>query len=99
VRGNRDLLTYGRNLVYASVAGQVGCMTVVVLLGALLLGMWLDSLAGIKGVFTIGLLLASVPVSLYLVTRMALRAAAAIRQEPSTDEKNGVSSAPTVKED
>jgi hypothetical protein len=94
VRGNRDLLTYGRNLVYASVAGQVGCMTVVVLLGALLLGMWLDSLAGIKG-----LLLASVPVSLYLVTRMALRAAAAIRQEPSTDEKNGVSSAPTVKED
>lgn len=98
MRGNRDPLTYGRNMVLAAVAGQVGCTTVIVLFGALLLGMWLDSVVGVKGLFTILLLVVSVPVSLFLVFRMALRAARSI-QPPAVEEKASVSNAPTVKED
>ncbi len=98
MRGNRDPLTYGRNMMYAAVAGQVGCTTVVLVIGALLLGLWLDSLAGKEGLFTIIMLLLSVPISLFTVMRMALRAARAI-QPPQAPEESSVSNAPTVKED
>jgi hypothetical protein len=95
--GNQDPVIYGRNLILASVAGQVGCTTVVLLVGALLLGLWLDSLIGIKGLCTITLLLLSVPLSLTLVLRMALRAARAI--QPPVQGESSNSNAPTVKED
>lgn len=68
-----------QNLAYAAVAGQVGCTTVILVIGALLAGLWLDAQFGVKGPFTIILLLLSIPLSLVLVLRIALGAVRAIR--------------------
>ncbi|MDW8069517.1 MAG: AtpZ/AtpI family protein [Anaerolineae bacterium] len=59
----------------AEAAAQIGCLTLVVILLALGAGLWLDSRLGTKPWFTLGLVLASIPVSLYLVVRLALSAA------------------------
>jgi F0F1-type ATP synthase assembly protein I len=52
------------NLTIASVAGQVGCLTTIIIIAAVLGGLWLDNYYQSKPMFTIGLLIASIPVSL-----------------------------------
>lgn len=69
----------------AEAAVQVGCMTVVIVLLALGAGLWLDSRLGTKPWFTLGLVLASIPVSLYLAVRLALSAAR--RAYPPEEQK------------
>jgi F0F1-type ATP synthase assembly protein I len=56
-----------------STAGSVGCLTVVVILGAILGGIWLDSHFGTKPTWTITLALVSVPLSV-LVMIVVVRA-------------------------
>ncbi|GAB4569312.1 MAG: hypothetical protein Kow0077_01630 [Anaerolineae bacterium] len=72
-RGNRT-----RNLAYAAIAGQAGVATVVLVFVALFAGLWLDSLAGLRGPFTIGLVILSVPLSLLIMVRIAFSAVGAI---------------------
>jgi uncharacterized membrane protein (DUF485 family) len=55
------------NLTLAVVAGQVGCLTVVIILVAFLAGRWLDSQFGSDTIFTIVLMVASVPVTLIVM--------------------------------
>ncbi len=45
----------------------------VVVLLALFVGLWLDSLIGQRGLCTLGLIVSSVPLSLWLMVRIALR--------------------------
>lgn len=71
----------------AEAAAQIGCLTVVVILLALGAGLWLDSRLGTKPWFTLGLVLASIPVSLYLVVRLALSAAR--RAYPPEEQGSG----------
>lgn len=54
-------------------AAQAGCAAVVVVLLALFVGLWLDSLVGQRGLCTLGLIVSSVPLSLWLMVRIALR--------------------------
>lgn len=70
----------------AEAAAQIGCLTVVVILLALGVGLWLDSRLGTKPWFTLGLVLASIPVSLYMVVRLALSAAR--RAYPSKEQES-----------
>jgi putative Mn2+ efflux pump MntP len=63
-----------KNLSYATLSGQAGCVTLIIVFAALFIGIWLDSLIGRRGPFTIGLLVLSIPVSLYLMLRIALGA-------------------------
>lgn len=65
-----------RNLALAGSFSQVGCVTVFIILAALLLGLWLDNLLNTKPILTIVSILVSIPVSLYSVVRIALSAAA-----------------------
>ena len=76
---DQDSSSRARNLAYVVVAGQAGLSTVVLVVGALLLGLWLDSLIGQKGPFTIGLVVLSVPVSLFIMVRIALSATSTIQ--------------------
>lgn len=78
---------YMRNLTLASVAGQAGCITVIVIFAALFGGMFLDSRLDTRPVLTIGLVLASVPVSLYAMVRVMLSSVAAIQQPPQSKDK------------
>lgn len=58
----------------ASVTGQVGCLTIVLIALALIAGMWLDNLLDMaQPLFTIGFGLGSVPVTLYLIVRLVMR--------------------------
>lgn len=60
----QDRARYAFNLTLAAVAGQVGCLTLVIVIAALFGGLWLDARFGTKPMFTVGLVIASVPVTL-----------------------------------
>lgn len=51
------------NLNAAGIAAQMGCVMFVIVLGALLAGIWLDRVFEFRGLFTILLILLSVPLT------------------------------------
>jgi uncharacterized membrane protein len=55
------------NLTLAVVAGLVGLLTVVIILVAFLAGRWLDNQFGSDALFTVILMVASVPVTLIVM--------------------------------
>jgi len=69
-------------LALASVVSQVGCVTIAVVLGALLVGLGLDRFFETRPLFTILFLLGSIPLSLYLLVRIALSAVAHLNPPP-----------------
>jgi F0F1-type ATP synthase assembly protein I len=69
---------YARNTFYTIMAGQAGCSSVIMILGALLLGLWLDSMLGTRPAFTLGLILLSIPVSLFFMVYMVLKSTSQI---------------------
>jgi F0F1-type ATP synthase assembly protein I len=80
--------TVSKALARGSLIGvQVGCLAVVVTIGALVLGLWLDGILHTRPWLTIILLLLSMPVSVFTIFRFALRAArSAQRQEHQQGE-------------
>lgn len=60
----------------ASVVGQVGCLVVFIVFLALGAGILLDKLLNTKALFTVLLMVGSVPVALYMVVRISLTAVA-----------------------
>ncbi|MCD4687095.1 MAG: AtpZ/AtpI family protein [Anaerolineae bacterium] len=77
---------YMRNLALATVAGQAGCTTVILVFLALFAGMYLDSRLDTHPVFTIGLILAAIPISLYSMIRLMLSSVAAIKHPAAADD-------------
>ena len=61
---------YAINMTLATVAGQVGCLTLLIIFGALFAGLGLDKWLHTKPVFTLILLLGSVPLTLILMFRL-----------------------------
>jgi len=55
------------NLTLAVVTGQVGCLTLLIIFVALFLGRWLDIQFDTSPLITIGLMIASVPVTLVIM--------------------------------
>lgn len=58
---------YSRNMALAVLTANVGCLTVLITVAAMFLGLWLDSSLGSKPWFTLGIMLLSLPVSLYVM--------------------------------
>ncbi len=56
-----------------TVGGEVGCLTLMIVLGAVIGGLWLDRLLGTKPFFTVFLVLASAPLALGLTFWIAKR--------------------------
>jgi hypothetical protein len=71
-----------KNLSYAALAGQAGCASIVLIFIALFAGLWLDHQFGLRGPFTIGLLLLSIPISLFAMVRLALGMVKQIQPPP-----------------
>jgi hypothetical protein len=69
------------NYTLAAVITQVGCLTLVILLGAILGGIWLDGRLGTQPLFTIGLAIASIPVSLVVMLWVVKAATARIQAD------------------
>jgi len=73
-------MVYG--LALASVVSQVGCVTIAVVLGALVVGLGLDKFFETRPLFTLLFLLGSIPISLYVLVRIALSAVAQLNPPP-----------------
>lgn len=71
----------------AVVVGQVGCLTLVIIFAALFLGIWLDNILETKPVFTVGLIVASIPVTL---VAMILVVRAATSRLAKLDDKDKI---------
>ncbi len=56
-----------KNLALVGILGQVGLVTLVIILLALFTGLWLDSRFLTRPLFTLVLLIASIPVSLLVM--------------------------------
>ncbi len=77
------------NLTLAAVAGQVGCLTLVVIFIALFGGLWLDNYLQTRPLFTILFLVGSIPVTLVAMFWVVRKATAQIKpvSEDSTDSQ------------
>ena len=88
---DKDRRQYVQNLTMAAVAGQVGCLTMVIIFGALIAGLWLDRSFSTKPMFTMLFMIASMPVTLYVMFRVVKGATGRIRpvtgkQKPENPE-------------
>jgi hypothetical protein len=61
-----------KNLTIVGITALTGFIAVGVIVVALIAGLWIDAQIGQRGPATICLLVASVPISLYLMIRLAL---------------------------
>jgi F0F1-type ATP synthase assembly protein I len=77
---------YVFNLTLAAVAGQVGCLTTVIVLAAMLVGLWLDNQFGTRLVFTIIFLVGSVPVTVVTMLWVVRKATAKIKPISKSEE-------------
>ena len=68
-----DIEQYTRSLSYVAVGGEVGFLTLLIIILALVAGIGLDRLLDTKPLFTIGLVLGSIPLTLILTVWVALR--------------------------
>jgi len=71
--------TYVRNLALASMASQAGCLSLILIFMALFAGLFLDSRLDTHPIFTILLIVISIPVSLWAMIRMMLSSVAAMK--------------------
>jgi hypothetical protein len=62
------------NIKTLTVGGEVGCLTLIIVLAAVFGGLWLDNLFNTKPMITVILVLASAPLSLVLTFWIAMRA-------------------------
>lgn len=60
------------NLKVALIISLTACLNIIIALGALVLGLWIDNYMGWRGFATVTLILVSFPISLYLMVRLAL---------------------------
>ena len=62
------------NLTLAALTAQVGCLTLFLVLAAVFGGLWLDNYFQTRPWFTIGLLIASIPLSIFGMVYVARKA-------------------------
>jgi F0F1-type ATP synthase assembly protein I len=82
----RSILT---NLLIVLI-GQVGCLTLVIILASVFGGLWLDRVFDTKPVFTLALLFAGIPVSVFVMLLVARRTLARLQEnvEKETDKSS-----------
>jgi F0F1-type ATP synthase assembly protein I len=85
-KSGKNRAQYIFNLTLAAVAGQVGFLTLCIVLAALFGGLWMDKRFDTKPLFTVILMLASVPVTLVMMFWVVRNATARIKTVPP--EKN-----------
>ncbi len=73
--------------VLAGVVGQVGCLIVFIVFIALGIGLLLDKFLGTQALFTVFLMVGSVPVALYLTVRISLTAVSRAQKSFEVKEK------------
>ena len=84
----RSILT---NLLIVLV-GQVGCLTLLIILASVFGGLWLDKTFNTKPVFTLALLFAGIPVSVFVMLAVARKTLARLKDKAENESKSSTSS-------
>jgi NhaP-type Na+/H+ or K+/H+ antiporter len=74
-----------KNMLLAALLGQIGVLTLVIVLTAAFGGLALDARLGTKPWFTIGLLIGSIPVSILIMVWIARKTVAKIKAVDSEE--------------
>lgn len=85
-QSGKDRKEFAFNLTLAIVVGQVGCLTLVIILAALFGGLWLDGAMDTKPLFTIILMAASVPLTLVMMFWVVKKATAKFQANSKKNE-------------
>ena len=67
--------------------GQVGCLTLVIILASVFGGLWLDKTFNTKPVFTLVLLLAGIPVSVFVMIAVARKTLARLKEKAEKESE------------
>lgn len=88
---NKNQPDINQTSLLAGIVGQIGCITIIIIGLALGAGLLLDRFLGTRPIFTILLMVGSVPVTLYIIVRVSLLAAARAQQTTTkqTEDKAG----------
>ncbi|HMN13510.1 MAG TPA: AtpZ/AtpI family protein [Bellilinea sp.] len=82
------------NWTVLGIATQVGCLTLVIILGFMFLGLWIDNRFGTKPWWSMGLVLGSIPISIIAMLLVVRSATAKLKAKADADSKR----APEVKD-
>lgn len=77
----KDRMQYAFNMTLAAVAGQVGCLTLVVIFVSLFGGLWLDRTFDTRPLFTVLLVIGSIPVTLVAMFWVVRKATSHIKPD------------------
>ena len=80
------------NTLLIVLIGQVGCLTLIIILASVFGGMWLDNMFGTKPVFTLALLFAGIPVSVFVMLVVARRTLARLKDQAEKEKESDISS-------
>lgn len=69
------------NTLLIVMIGQVGCLTLIIILASVFLGLWLDRMFGTKPVITLMLLFAGIPLSVILMLFISRRTLARLKEQ------------------
>ena len=75
------------NTLLIVMIGQVGCLTLVIILASVFGGLWLDKTFGTKPIFTLVLLFAGIPVSVLVMLTVARRTLARLKDKAENESK------------
>lgn len=79
--------SYGVDMRFVGIGGEVGCATLIIVLVAVFGGLWLDNLLGTKPILTLILVLGSAPLALVLTFYLATRQIRNISSPPEAEKK------------
>ena len=74
------------------VIGQVGCLTLAIILASVFGGLWLDKTFDTKPVFTLALLFAGIPVSVFVMLAVSRRTLTRLKDKAENESKSSTSS-------
>jgi len=75
------------NTLLIVMIGQVGCLTLVIILASVFGGLWLDKIFGTKPVITLVLLFAGIPVSVLVMLSVARKTLARLKDKAESESK------------
>ena len=82
---NKDHKQYVSNLTLAAVAGLVGFLTMVIILAAVFGGLWLDNRYDTKPLYTLILVIGSMPLTLVLMFVIVRKVTRKIEKSTTTN--------------
>ena len=80
------------NTLLIVMVGQVGCLTLIIILASVFGGLWLDNTFGTKPVFTLALLFAGIPLSVFVMLVVSRRTLARLKDQAEKEKESDISS-------